>query len=125
MRPRSTTLTPQELEIMKVVWQKGDVTVRDVYETLLERRKVAYTSVMTMMKILERKGHLKKRRVDRAYVYRASKPETAVLRSMVSEFVDRVFDGSAQPLLVHLLQDRRLTEEELDEVTRLIKESEE
>jgi BlaI family penicillinase repressor len=124
MRPRSATLTPQELEIMKVVWQRGDATVRDVYETLLERRKIAYTSVMTMMKILERKGHLKRRRSDRAYVYRPSKPETAVLRSMVGEFVDRVFDGSAQPLLVHLLKDRRLTEEELDEVARLIKESE-
>jgi predicted transcriptional regulator len=124
MRPRSATLTPQELEIMKVVWQKGDVTVRDVYETLLERRKIAYTSVMTMMKILEGKGHLKRRREDRAFVYRATRPETAVLRSMVREFVDRVFDGSAQPLLVHLFKDRRLTEEEIDEVARLIKESE-
>jgi BlaI family penicillinase repressor len=124
MRPRSTTLTPQELEIMKVVWQRGDATVRDVYETLLERRKIAYTSVMTMMQILVRKGHLKKRRADRAYVYRPSQPETTVVRSMVGEFVDRVFDGSAQPLLVHLLKDRRLTEEELDELARLIKESE-
>jgi BlaI family penicillinase repressor len=124
MRPRSTTLTPQELEIMKVVWQRGDATVRDVYETLLERRKIAYTSVMTMMQILVRKGHLKKRRADRAYVYHPSQPETTVVRSMVGEFVDRVFDGSAQPLLVHLLKDRRLTEEELDELARLIKESE-
>src|SRR5512136_3122111 len=124
MRPRSATLTPQELEIMKVVWQKGDVTVRDVYETLRERRKVAYTSVMTMMKILEGKGHLKRRRADRAFVYRATRPEIDVQRSMVREFVNRVFDGSAQPLLVHLLKDRRLTEEELDEVARLIKESE-
>ena len=124
MRPRSVTLTPQELEIMKIVWQKGDATVRDVYETLLERRKVAYTSVMPMMKILEEKGHLKRRRADRAYVYRATRPETAVLRSMVREFVDRVFDGSDQPLLVHLYKARRLTEEEIDEVARLIKESE-
>ena len=109
---------------MKIVWQKGDVTVRDVYETLLERRKIAYTSVMTMMKVLEGKGHLKRRREDRAFVYRATRPEKAVLRSMVGEFVDRVFDGSAQPLLVHLLKDRRLTEEEIDELSRLIKESE-
>ena len=109
---------------MKIVWQKGDVTVRDVYETLLVRRKIAYTSVMTMMKVLEGKGHLKRRREDRAFVYRATRPENAVLRSMVGEFVDRVFDGSAQPLLVHLLKDRRLTEEEIDELSRLIKESE-
>ena len=109
---------------MKVVWQKGDVTVRDVYETLLERRKIAYTSVLTMMKILAEKGHLKRRREERAFVYRATRPETAVQRSMVREFVDRVFNGSAAPLLVHLVRDRRLTEEELDEVARLIKESE-
>lgn len=109
---------------MKVVWQKGDVTVRDVYETLLERRRIAYTSVMTMMKILEGKGHLRRRREERAFVYRATRPKAAVVRSMVREFVDRVFNGSAQPLLVHLVKDRRLTEEELDEVTRLIKGSE-
>ena len=124
MRPRTATLTPQELEIMKVVWQKDDATVRDVYETLLEHRKIAYTTVMTMMKILEQKGYLKKRREERAYVYRPAHPEKVVLRSMVREFVDRVFNGSAQPLLVHLVQDRQLSEEELEEVTRLIKEAE-
>jgi BlaI family penicillinase repressor len=109
---------------MKVVWQKGDATVRDVYETLRERRKIAYTTVMTMMKILERKGHLKKRRQDRAYVYRPSRPEIVVVRSMVREFVDRVFNGSAHPLMVHLVQDRRLSEEELEDLARLIKEAE-
>lgn len=109
---------------MKVVWQQGDVTVRDVYETLLARRRIAYTSVMTMMKILTGKGYLKRRCDERAFIYRAARPEAAVVRSMVREFVNRVFDGSAQPLLVHLVEDRRLTEEELDEVARLIKESE-
>jgi predicted transcriptional regulator len=59
MRPRSKTLTEQELEIMKIIWERGRATVRDVYETLLERRRVAYTTVMTMMNILEQKGHLK------------------------------------------------------------------
>ena len=56
MKSKSATLTPQELEIMKVVWQKGEATVRDVYEDLLERRKIAYTTVMTMMKVLEGQG---------------------------------------------------------------------
>ena len=67
MRPKHPTLTPQELEIMKLVWQRGDATVRDIYEALLERRKIAYTTIMTMMKILETKGYLKKRRYDSAY----------------------------------------------------------
>ena len=70
MRRRSTTLTEQELEIMKVVWERDSVTVRDVYEALLKRRKVAYTTVMTMMKILEQKQYLNRTQLDRAYVYR-------------------------------------------------------
>jgi predicted transcriptional regulator len=125
MRPRSATLTPQELEIMKVVWQKGQATVRDVYETLLERRKIAYTTVMTMMRVLEKKGYVKTRREGRAYLYRPAHPQRQVVRSMVREFVDRVFNGSAQPLLVHLVEDRRLSKEELDELERLIREADE
>src|ERR1700685_1144147 len=102
MRPPSKTLTDQELEIMKIVWVRQTSTVRDVYEALLERRKVAYTSVMTVMKILEQKGHLKKEQVERAYVYQAAKPRRQVVRKMVQDFVDRVFQGAAKPLLVHL-----------------------
>jgi len=124
MRPKSATLTPQELEIMKLVWKKGEVTVRDVYEALLERRKIAYTTVMTMMRVLERKGYLKTRRDDRAYVYRQAHPERQVVRSMVREFVDRVFNGSARPLLVHLVEDRRLSKKELEELERLVREVE-
>ncbi len=124
MRPSSATLTPQELELMKIVWQKGQATVRDVYETLLEHRKIAYTTVMTMMRVLEKKGYVKTRRVNRAYVYRPTRPERQVLRSMVREFVDRVFNGSAQPLLVHLVEDRRLSPGELEELERLIREAE-
>src|ERR1035437_4082785 len=79
MRRRSTTLTEQELEIMKVVWERDHSTVRDVYETLLERRKIAYTTVMTMMKILEQKKYLKKTLADRAYVYRPAQPKGQVI----------------------------------------------
>jgi len=120
MRPASPTLTPQELEIMKIVWRLGQSTVRDVYEALRERRQIAYTTVMTMMKILEEKGHLKKRQVERAYVYRPTQPEQRMMRSMVREFVDRVFDGSARPLLVQLVKDPRLTEKERREIARLL-----
>jgi BlaI family penicillinase repressor len=109
---------------MKIVWQKRRVTVRDVYETLLERRRVAYTTVMTVMRVLERKGYVKATRVDRAYVYRPARPEQQVVRSMVREFVDRVFGGSAQPLLVHLIEDRKLSSDEIEDIERLIRESE-
>ena len=109
---------------MKIVWGKGQVTVRDVYETLLERRRIAYTTVMTMMRVLEDKGYLKTSREERAYVYRPARGERQVLRSMVREFVDRVFNGSARPLLVHLVEDRRLSKRELEELERLVREVE-
>ncbi len=109
---------------MKVVWKAGRTTVREVYETLLERRKVAYTTVLTMMKILETKGYLTRDSDERAHVYRPARPEQAVVRSMVREFVDRVFNGSAQPLLLHLVKDRRLSQDEVDELSRLLRESE-
>jgi BlaI family penicillinase repressor len=122
MRPPSKTLTDQELEIMKIVWVRQTATVRDVYEALLERRKVAYTTVMTMMKILENKGYLHRKQVDRAYVYRPAQPKNQVIGKMVRDFVNRVFNGSAEPLLVHLIEDRRLTGDEIEEIRRLIGE---
>jgi predicted transcriptional regulator len=120
MRPKTPTLTEQELEIMKIVWERDRATVRDVYESLLERRKIAYTTVMTMMNILEQKKYLRKSAEDRAYIYRPAKPKKQVIQGMVREFVDRVFNGSAEPLLVHLIEDRKLSNKDLDELRRMI-----
>jgi len=107
---------------MKVVWDRGRVTVRDVYEALLERRHVAYTTVMTMMSILEQKGFLKRTPGgDRAYVYEPARSRKTVVRGMVNEFVERVFGGSANPLMVHLIEDRRLTAKDLDELRKAIR----
>jgi BlaI family transcriptional regulator, penicillinase repressor len=120
MRRASSSLTDAELEIMHVVWRLGHATVRDVYETLRQSRKVAYTSVMTMMKILDQKGHLTKSRSDRAYVYEPAKPRVEVLGGMVRDFVDRVFHGAAKPLLVHLVEEKRLSREDVEEIRRLL-----
>src|SRR5512147_3216235 len=122
MRKPKPVLTGHELEIMQVVWQHPSVTVRDVYEALLQRRKIAYTSVMTMMGILERKGYLRKKRGEKAHVYRPTHPKSRVLRSLVNDFVGRVFNGSAKPLLVHLLENEQLSQEELDEIDNLMQE---
>ena len=108
---------------MKIVWDRESATVRDVYEALLERRKVAYTTVMTMMKILEQKKYLKKTQVDRAYLYRPTQPKRQVIGAMVSDFVNRVFNGSAEPLLVHLVEEHNLSREDLDEIARLRRKS--
>ena len=117
------TLTGQELEIMKVIWRLETATVRQVYEELLKQRRIAYTSVMTIMNILERKGHLRRRQEDRAYVYVPAKPQKQVIGSMVREFIQRVFNGSAEPLLVHLVEDEQLTEQDVEEIRRIIKSS--
>jgi BlaI family transcriptional regulator, penicillinase repressor len=122
MRRASQTPTPQELEILKVVWERGPATVRDVYEALRARRRIAYTTVLTMMNVLERKGHLRKRPEGRSFRYQPTRPRAQVLRAMVREFVARVFGGSAQPLLVHLVEDRRVSDEDLRELARRIRE---
>ena len=120
---KSETLTKQELEIMKIVWNRKSATVRDVYEALLEQRQIAYTTVMTMMKILEKKKFLRKTQQDRAFVYQPVRPKEQVIRTMVQDFVTRVFDGSAEPLLMHLVKDRHLSEKDVREIARLIRES--
>jgi BlaI family transcriptional regulator, penicillinase repressor len=124
MRTPHPTLTPQELAIMKVVWRLEKATVRDVYNALRAKRSVAYTTVMTMMKILEEKGYLLKTRLDRAYVYRPARPRTQVVGAMVRDFVDRVFDGAAGSLMLHLAKDRRLSKDERTRIRRIIEEME-
>jgi predicted transcriptional regulator len=120
MTAKTRVLTDLELEIMKIVWGLEKATVRDVYEELNKRRKIAYTTVMTMMGILEQKKHLKKSQRDRAYVYQPSRPQKEVVQKMVREFVNRVFNGSAEPLLVHLVEDSHVSEQTLKEVVRTL-----
>lgn len=125
MRKAHPTLTPQELAIMKVVWRRNSATVRDVYEALQETRPVAYTTVMTMMKILEEKGYLEKSLVDRAHVYVPAKPQQQVVSSMVRDFLDRVFDGTPDALLLHLAKDNTLTAKQRRMVKKLLDEVDE
>ena len=124
MRTPHPTLTPQELAIMKVVWSRDTATVRDVYEVLREKRQIAYTTVMTMMRILEEKGYLKKTLVDRAHVYNPAQRRQQVIGAMVRDFLDRVFDGASDSLLVHLAKDNKLTEKQRRIVKQLIEEQE-
>jgi BlaI family penicillinase repressor len=124
MRTPHPTLTPQELAIMKVVWSRDKSTVRDVYEALLAKRHIAYTTVMTMMRILEEKGYLKKTLVDRAHVYKPAQRRQQVIGAMVRDFLDRVFDGAPDSLLVHLARDNKLTEKQRRLVKQLIEEQE-
>ena len=125
MRRRHPTLTPQELAIMKIVWQRKSATVRDVYEALRAERSIAYTTVMTMMRILEEKGYLVKSVSERAHVYTPARPRQQVVGAMLRDFIDRVFDGASDALLVHLAKDNQLTPKQRKIVRQLLDEVEE
>jgi len=110
---------------MKVVWEKEQATVRDVYEALQQTRPVAYTTVMTMMRILQEKGYLTRAAQDRAHVYTPSRPRQQVVGAMLRDFVDRVFDGASDSLLLHLAKDNKLTPKQKRLITKLLEEEEE
>jgi BlaI family penicillinase repressor len=125
MRKPSSTLTPQELAIMKVVWRLDRATVRGVYEALRKTRSIAYTTVMTMMNVLEDKGYLEKTSNGRAHVYTPTRPRHQVVGAMVRDFVDRVFDGASSSLLLHLAKDSKLTGRQRKAVQKIIEEMDE
>jgi predicted transcriptional regulator len=116
---RPGPLTEAELEIMHVVWELGDATVKQVHDVLSSRRPVAYTTVMTMLGLLAKKGHLKREEAGKAYIYRPAHPKGRVVSKMLDDFVSRVFHGSARPLVLALLKDRKISKRELDEIARL------
>jgi len=124
MKNETPKLTNAELEIMHVVWELDGATVREVHERLNQRRNLAYTTVMTMMNILDEKGHLTRHKQGRAYRYEPVRPKSQVISGMVDDFVGKVFDGSARPLVLGLVKDRKLSEKDLEEIARLIKDVE-
>ena len=124
MKNPEKKLTDAELEIMHVVWELGGGTVRQVHERLNQQRPLAYTTVMTMMNILEEKGHLSRRKEGRAYRYEPVRPKNQVISGMVDDFVGRVFEGSATPLIVSLVKDKKISKKDLEEIARMIRESE-
>lgn len=113
-------LTPAELEIMQIVWKQGEASVREVHLILAEQKKVAYTTVMTVMKILTDKGHLQKKKQGRTYLYRPRELKQQVLSSMLGDFLNRVYKGSAKDLVLNLVEDKKLSNEELKEIADLI-----
>ncbi|MBZ5727102.1 MAG: BlaI/MecI/CopY family transcriptional regulator [Acidobacteriia bacterium] len=120
MKTAKAVPTVLELELLNVIWERGQATVREVYQDLLKKRKIAYTTVLTMMGVLEHKGHLRKTAGERAYIYVPTQPRGEVVERMVDEFVGRVFNGAAKPLLVHLVGDRKIRPEDLDEIEKLV-----
>jgi BlaI family transcriptional regulator, penicillinase repressor len=118
MTERYAGLTVQDLEIMNVVWDRGEVTVREVHDALLERRAIAYTSVITILAILESKGLLEKAVGEQAYAYRAARPREEVIEEIVADFVSHVFNGSAVSLVQHLVDNGSINLDQVEEIVR-------
>jgi len=116
--------TDSELEILKVLWERGPSTVREVREALLPKRRVAHTTVLTLLQIMAGKGMVEYDTSKRAHVYRARRGRPGVARRLARDLVDRVFDGSATELVQYALQGRTATGDELREIRRIIDEVE-
>lgn len=122
-RQKTERLTPLELEIMNVLWEAGAANVQTVQQQL--DRKPAYTTVQTILNILHRKGKVKRTLKERAYFYKPAISRSQVGRETVSDLVDRLFAGSAESLVMSLVETKHLSAEKLARLKRLVEESEE
>jgi predicted transcriptional regulator len=124
MKKSLTPLGESEMEILHHVWEMGEATVADVQEKILEHRKVAYTTVMTIMKNLNDKGFLKYRKQGVTYVYSAAIEPEDVQFNLINNLISKVFKGSASALVQTLVKAENLNEEELNSIKKLIDDME-
>jgi predicted transcriptional regulator len=120
-RQKSERITPLELEIVKVLWDAGPANVQTV-QRLLERQ-LAYTTVQTMLNVLHRKGKVSRELNDKAYFYQATVSRREVLGNAFGELIDGMFGGSAESLVMGLLETRHLTPEKLARISDVLKEA--
>jgi len=118
-RPQETP-TEAELEILKVLWDRGPSTGRDVLEVLAAQRKRAYTSVMSVLNIMADKGQVVRKPNGRAFIYSAKRPREKTLGKMVSSLLRRAFEGSAASLVAQLLDQSKPAPAELDKIRKAI-----
>ncbi|MBN2579803.1 MAG: BlaI/MecI/CopY family transcriptional regulator [Pirellulales bacterium] len=115
--------TDRELEALKVLWRDGEATVRDVYDRMNSSgAKLAYTTVLSLLQVMEQKGLVRHRASGKAYLYAAAVQRDRTFRRLAGCFLERVFDGAMEEYLVHALQSRRLSAEELDRLEEMIAE---
>jgi BlaI family transcriptional regulator, penicillinase repressor len=121
-RRKSEQMTPLELEIMQVLWETGPASVQMVQKQL--KRELAYTTVQTMLTVLHRKKKVNRTLKDKAYIYKPTVSRTKFTGHAVREFIDRMFGGSAEGLVMSLLQEKHLTPEKLASLHELIDKDE-
>jgi BlaI family transcriptional regulator, penicillinase repressor len=117
--------TEAELAILRVLWQRGPSTVREVTEALEVERAAGYTTILKQLQIMTRKGLVRRNVSARSHVYQASTPAETTQQQLVGDLLDRAFGGSAQQLVLQALSARRANPEELAEIRRLLDELEE
>lgn len=121
MPPRqSDTLTEAELRIMKVLWRTGTGTVQQVLDALTEKPALAYNSVLTTIRVLERKGYLKHLKDGRAHVYRPVVGQKEATRSEIRHLVGRFFKNSHEQLVLNLLEDQGIEAEEIGRLREML-----
>lgn len=125
MAARKLNIGNAELSVLKVLWDAGPATVREVLERLhLQGRKIAYTTVQTLLARLEQKGSVKCDKTGLAYVYRAKVSRDAITRSRVKALVTQLYDGSAGPLILDLVRSGSLSSEEVEALQKMINDLE-
>lgn len=118
--PSGFDLGPLEAEVMRLVWEMGEVQVEEVHASLQREREIAYTTVMTVMSRLAAKGLLHRQKQGRAYLYRAARRREEVAGSTLQEWAQRFFGGQKLPAVSFLLGSEKLSEQEIDELRRLV-----
>jgi predicted transcriptional regulator len=119
---RSNTLTEAELRLMRLLWSRGESAVADLVQALPEDTPLAYTSVLTTIRILEKKGYVRHRKEARAFLYSPCVSEHEAQRSEISHVLQRFFENSKERLVLSLLGDAEVTPDELERMKKAIAE---
>jgi predicted transcriptional regulator len=122
-RPKSPTMTDGELRLMRVLWDMGQATVGEVVDALKTRPKPAYNTVLTLLRIMEKKGYVSHRKDGRAFVFQPRVDRADASRSALQSLVNRFFDGSTRLLMLNLLEDADLSPEALKQLRDRIEEA--
>ena len=122
-RPKSPSLTDGELRLMRVLWDKGESTVNDVVDALKARPKPAYNSVLTLLRIMEKKGYVAHRKDGRAFIFSPLIGRADASRSALKSLVNRFFEGSPRLLMLNLLKEEQLSPEALVQLKKRIEEA--
>jgi predicted transcriptional regulator len=116
--------TSMELEILRVLWERGPSTVREVHEVLTRSKPTGYTTVLKLLQIMTAKGTVTRNEEARAHVYEARLPAENTKRQLVGDLLRRAFAGSASQLMMHALSGRKTSAAEIEEIRRLLDEYE-